>query len=59
MSELKVNKSIVLPKIGIIKDPEAKRVMQDVLNAIDSLNQTVYNDLTYLDEKVSDLKNKT
>lgn len=56
MSELKINKSIVLPKIDAIKDPEAKRIMQDILNAIDSLNQTVYNDLTYMDERVSDLE---
>lgn len=59
MSELKVNKSIVLPKIDAIKDPEVKRVMRDIMNAIQGLNQTVYNDLTYLDERVGDLEKET
>ena len=59
MSELKVNKNIVLPSLDSIKDPNAKRIMQDICNAIQGLNQTVYNDLTYLDEKVGDLEGKT
>ena len=56
MSELKINKNIILPSIDVIKDSEAKRIMQDILNAIQGLNQAVYNDLTYLDEKISDLE---
>ena len=59
MSELKINKNIILPNLESIKDPNAKRIMQDILNAIDSLNQTVYNDLTYLDERVGDLKGES
>ncbi|MCJ7790532.1 MAG: hypothetical protein MUP69_10245 [Candidatus Atribacteria bacterium] len=56
MSELKINKNIVLPKIDSIKDENTKRIMQDILNTIQGLNQTVYNDLTYLDEKIADLE---
>ena len=56
MSELRMNKNIILPSLESIKDPEARRIMQDILNAIQSLNQAVYNDLTYLDEKKADLE---
>ena len=56
MSELKINKNIILPSLNEIKDPNAKRIMQDILSAINSLNQTVYNDLTLLDERVGDLE---
>ena len=56
MSELKINKNIILPSLNEIKDPNAKRIMQDICNAINSLNQTVYNDLTLLDERVGDLE---
>lgn len=59
MSELKVNKNIILPSLDSIKDPNAKRIMQDICNAIQSLNQTAYNDFTLLDERVSDLEGET
>jgi len=56
VSELKINKNIILPSLDNIKDLESKRVMQEILNAIQGLNQIVYNDLTYIDERVSDLE---
>ncbi len=56
MSELKINKSIVLPTLDGIKDEEAKRIMQGFAKAITDLNQSTYNDLTLLDERVSDLE---
>ena len=56
MSELKVNKTIDLPDLTNIKDPEAKRIMQSFKMAIEGLNQSVYNAATYLDERVSDLE---
>ena len=56
MSELKVNKNIVLPDLTNIKDPEAKRIMQNFAAAIEGLNQSLYNAATYLDERVSDLE---
>lgn len=56
MSELKINKNIILPSLNNIKDLESKRVMQEISNAIQGLNQIVYNDLTLLDERVGDLE---
>ena len=56
MSELKVNKTIILPDLSNIKDPEAKRIMQSFAAAIEEVNQSLYNAATYFDEKIEDLE---
>ena len=46
---LKVSKNVILPRIDRIQDPEAKRVIQELLRVIQDLNATYYNDLAYLE----------
>jgi len=47
---LKVSKSVILPRIDKIQDPEAKRVIQELLRVIQDMNTTYHNDLVYLEE---------
>ena len=45
---LKVSKNIILPSIDRIRDPETRSVLQELIKAIQDMNSTYYNDLTYL-----------
>ena len=47
MAELRVSKSIILPRVDNIKDPEAKRVIQELFKVIRNMNDDNYNDHTY------------
>jgi len=47
---LKVSKSVILPRIDKIQDPEAKRVIQELLRVIQDINANNYSDLVYLEE---------
>ena len=49
---LRVGKVLVLPRTDRIKDPETKRVIEEVLKIIQEVNANNYSDLVYLDEKV-------
>ena len=52
MAGLMVSKNVILPKLDNIKDPETKRVMQELFKAIQNMNTSYYNDLIYLEGRV-------
>jgi len=53
---LQVSKNIILPRADRIKDPEAKRVIQELLRVIQRMNTTYYNDLVHIEGRVTDLE---
>jgi len=50
---LKISKSILLPWIEKVKDPEVKRVFQQLLKAIEKMNVTTYGDLVGHEERLT------
>ena len=50
---LRTPKNLLLPKADNIKDPEVKRVFQQLLNSIQKMNQTTCGDLTGLEERLT------
>ena len=53
---LKTSNKILLPRADRIRDPETKKVFQQLLNAIQKMNQTTAGDLTGLDERITVLE---
>ena len=53
---LKTSNNLLLPRIDKIKYPETKRVIQQMLKAIQKMNITTYGDLTGHEERISDLE---
>ena len=50
---LKTPKNLLLPKVDNVKDPEVKRIFQQLINAIQKMNQTTCGDLTGLEERIT------
>jgi len=50
---LKTSKKLLLPKADNIRDPETKRVFQQMLNAIQRINKTTCGDLTGHEERLT------
>lgn len=53
---LQVSKNVILPRIDNIKDPETKRVIQELLRVIQRMNTTYYNDLASIEGRVTTLE---
>jgi len=53
---LQVGKTVILPRLDRIEDPETKRVFQQLLKAVRELNGIYYNDLTHLEKRIVDLE---
>jgi len=49
---LKTSNKILLPRADSIKDPEIRKVFQQLLNAIQKMNQTTLGDLTGHEERI-------
>lgn len=49
---LQVSKTVILPRIDKIEDPEVKRVFQQMIKAIRDLNTIYYSDLTGLEKRI-------
>ena len=56
IKNLKTSGNILLPRLDNIRDPETKRVFQQLVKAIEEMNITTYGDLTGLEERVTDLE---
>ena len=50
---LRTPKNLLLPKAENIKDPEVKRIFQQMLNVIQRMNQTTSGDLTGHEERLT------
>jgi len=50
---LKTPKNLLLPKVDNVKDPEVKRIFQQLINAIQKMNQTTSGDLTGHEERLT------
>jgi len=53
---LKTSKNIIIPRVDKIKDPETKRVLEDILKLLQQMNYSDYSDHAYLDERLKDLE---
>ena len=53
---LKTPKNLLLPRADNIKDPETKRVIQQILKVIQRMNQTTYGDLSGHEKRITDLE---
>jgi len=53
---LRVGKILILPKVDRIKDPETKRVFQEILRVIQKTNADNYSDLVSLEKRIADLE---
>jgi len=53
---LRIGKILVLPRVDKIKDPETKRVVQEVLRVIQEVNANNYSDLVYLEARIKALE---
>jgi len=53
---LQVSKNIILPRADKIQDPEAKRVIQELLRVIQRMNTTYYSDIIWIEGRVGDLE---
>jgi len=53
---LKTSKNILLPRLDRIKDPETKKVFQQLLKAIQTMNQSISGDLVGHEERITDLE---
>lgn len=53
---LKTGKTLIIPKTDRIRDPEVKRVIDEILRIIQDTNYTNYSDHAYLDERITDLE---
>lgn len=57
MAELRVSKSVILPRVDNIKDPEAKRVIRELCKLIQKINDDNYNDHNYFEGRIHALEN--
>ena len=53
---IRVSKNIVLPRADNIKDPEAKRVIQEILKVMQRMNDDYYNDIVHIEGRVTKLE---
>jgi len=53
---LKTPKNLLLPRVDNIKDPETKRVIQQMLKIIERMNQVTFGDLSGHEERITDLE---
>jgi len=53
---LKTSNKILLPRADDIKDKETQRVIQQMLNAIQKMNQTTFGDLSGHEERITALE---
>ena len=56
MAGLKVSKNIILPRADNVKDPEAKRVIQELFKVIQRMNDDYYNDIVNIEGRVTVLE---
>ena len=49
---LRVSKNVILPRPDYIKEVETKKVIQELLRVIQTMNNSYYNDITYLESRV-------
>lgn len=57
MAEMRVSKSIILPRVDNVKDPETKRVIRELLKVIQKLNDDNYDDHNYFEGRIYALEN--
>lgn len=53
---LKSSGKILLPRLDKIKDPEVRKVFQQMMKAIQGMNVTNYGDLAGLEERITELE---
>lgn len=53
MAKLKIGKNLILPRLDSIKDPEVKRVLQEILRVLQESNSINYSDLAGIDERLT------
>lgn len=53
---LRTGKTIILPDMERITDPETKRVLMELVRVIRDMNFNSYNDLTRLQERIEVLE---
>ena len=56
MAGLKVGKNLILPRADKIQDPEAKRVIREILKVLQEMNNTYYSDIVYVEGRVTTLE---
>ena len=56
MAGLQVGKNLILPRVDRIQDPEAKRVIQELLRVIQRMNDTYYSDIVWIEGRVTTLE---
>ena len=56
MAGLKVSKNLILPRLDKIRDPEVKRVLQELLRVLQNTNSVNYSDLAHLEERMGALE---
>lgn len=56
MAGLRVSKNIILPRVDGIRDPEIKRVIQQILKVIQETNSNNNSDLVHLEERITALE---
>lgn len=56
LKNLKTSKNVILPRLDKIRDPEVKRVFQQLLKVIQKMNITTCGDLTGLEERITTLE---
>lgn len=56
MAGLRVSKNIILPRVDGIRDPEIKRVIQQILKVIQETNANNNSDLVHLEERITKLE---
>jgi len=54
---LKTPKSLILPDLENIKDPEVKRIFEEYKKAIDEFVIAVYSDISRFHDRIYDLEN--
>ena len=53
---LKTPKNLLLPKADNIRDPETKKIIQQMLKIIERMNQVTFGDLSGHEERITDLE---
>ena len=56
MAGLKAGKNLILPRADKIHDPEAKRVIKEILKVLQEMNNTYYSDIVYVEGRVTTLE---
>ena len=54
---LRVGKILILPRVDKIKDPETKKVIQQLFKVLQEVNANNYSDLAELETRIYDLEN--